>query len=178
MPIASHCVAGEEGPSSLLLPAPLEPGIYTCKKACPSSPKPSLLQTLLNLSLSVSFSKSWIIFLSLTGSSPVCPCLFSTRSSNLERCRGAGSPLLVYWQHFSHWNPGCFLCCKGQLLASVQLVHQDHQLIFCKIAFQTVNPTLPCLQLLLVDGIIPPSFWTKNGWDWVVRVWEGIPGRQ
>lgn len=56
----------------------------------------------------------------------MCPCLSSAGSSDLERCRGAGSPLLICWQHFSQWSPGfvcCFgfFCCKGPLLAPVQL---------------------------------------------------------
>lgn len=130
-------MASEKGPvpSPLLLPAPLEPGIYSCKKYCPFPPKPSLVQTLLNLSLSVSFSNSLIIFLSLTGSAPLCPDLSSAGSSALQRCRGAASPPLACWQHFSQWSQECLLCCKGPLLAPVQPVHQDHQLFFLQNCF-------------------------------------------
>lgn len=53
MPIASYCMAGGqwERSSSIIftLACPTGARIYTCKNDCPSSPKPSLFQTLIHL---------------------------------------------------------------------------------------------------------------------------------
>ncbi|KAM6305694.1 complement factor H-related protein 4-like [Aegotheles albertisi] len=61
--------------------------------------------------------------------------------------------------------------CKpaSTLLAPVQLVRQDCQVVFCKTTFQAVDPTLRCPQLVLVDGVIPPTLQIEIVWDWIVR---------